>query len=150
MWEKGCPRVQANGGRHTSRKDQWWAGFVAAHSPEAGRHRIEYDDGDVELLKFNISDPASAQYWLTEVGPNDVGRRLSVLWKANMPRTTVDGRTQRVKRDLWYRGTLVALEGKRFAPDTPGNYFVSDAARVQYDDGDVELLDMGAHEFKWE
>ena len=53
----------------------------------------------------------------------------------------------------WYAGVISESRWHRFAAPHPKleleNKFVSDAAVIKYDDGDVELLDLNLHEYRY-
>jgi hypothetical protein len=51
-WRGGESRLQAAGGKQSTKKDSQWMGRVVAHHATAGVHRIEYDDGGVEIAEL--------------------------------------------------------------------------------------------------
>ena len=154
LWKADESRVQEKGNRQSSGKTQWWAGYVCAYNGSAGLHKVQYDDGERECLNLKML-MGCERFQETAFGPADVGRRVKILWPFNERRELLHSDKGSLRRHcnnhhgVWYEGIVAESKRHRFHKDTPRNYFVSDAAVINYDDGDVELLDLSTQRFQF-
>ena len=154
LWKADESRVQEKGNRQSSGKTQWWAGYVCAYNGSAGLHKVQYDDGERECLNLKMLMECG-RFQETAFGPADVGRRVKILWPFKERRELLHSDKGSLRRHcnnnngVWYEGIVAESMRHRFHKDTPRNYFVSDAAVINYDDGDVELLDLSTQRFQY-
>ena len=154
LWKAGESRTQERGNRQSSGKTQWWAGYVCAYNSAECLHKVQYDDGERECLNLQrLMD--CGRFQETAFGPADVGRRVKILWPFQERRELLHSDKGTLRRHcnkqpgVWYEGVVAECKRHRFHKDTPRNYFVSDAAVINYDDGDVELLDLSTQRFQY-
>ena len=154
-WMGGQQRTQEKGNTRSTGKDQWWGGYAALYNKGEKLWKVHYDDGERECLDLLDLELAGLAQWTT-FGPKDVGRRVQIYWPYKESRTllsSVNGTLKRHcndERGRWYLGVVAEAKRHRFFKDTPDNYFVSDAAVIKYDDGDVEILDLNKHRFQYD
>jgi len=154
LWRAGEARTQEKGNTQSSGKTQWWAGYVCAYNCTAGLHKVQYDDGERECLDLQKLMNCG-RFQETTFGPADVGRRVKILWPFQERRELLHSDKGSLRRHcnrepgVWYEGVVAECKRHRFHKDTPRNYFVSDAAVINYDDGDVELLDLSTQRFQY-
>lgn len=86
----------------------------------------------------------SVDFWPTEweFNPEDgfCGRRVRVLWKPNERRMQASGKSSRTCHSQWWGGFIAAM-----LPFQEGSM-----ARIHYDDGDIECLDLSDGSSQWE
>ncbi len=77
-----------------------------------------------------------------EFNPEDgfCGRRVRVLWKPEERRMQASGKTSRTMHSQWWGGFIAAM-----LPPHHGSL-----ARIHYDDGDIECLDLADGSSQWE
>ena len=166
LWRAREQRLQAAGNTRSTGKEQWWAGYVKASNPTRGLHMVQYDDGEVECLNLGKE---GTLHTIAEngFGPKDIGRRVEVFWAFQERHQLLSSKSGSTRRHCnassgkWYAGTISECRRHRFSgPEYSGedNYqnfkdvyqkFISDAAVIKYDDGDVELLDLNQYEFRY-
>ena len=154
-WIGGQQRTQEKGNTRSTGKDQWWGGYAALYNKGEKLWKVHYDDGERECLDLLDLELAGLAQWTT-FGPKDVGRRVQIYWPYQESRSllsSVNGSLKRHcndERGRWYGGTVAEAKRHRFFKDTPDNYFVSDAAVIKYDDGDVEILDLNKQRVQYD
>lgn len=154
LWKAGEQRTQEKGNNRSSSKTQWWAGYVASYNADMGLHKVQYDDGDCECLDLRLLADLG-RFQSTKFGPADVGRRVKILWPYRQSRHLLDSAKGSLRRHcnnefgVWYAGVISECKRHRFFAGEVNNYFVSDAAVIKYDDGDVELLDFSKQRFQY-
>ena len=154
-WIGGQQRTQEKGNTRSTGKDQWWGGYAALYNKGEKLWKVHYDDGERECLDLLDLELAGLAQWTT-FGPKDVGRRVQIYWPYKESRSllsSVNGSLKRHcndERGRWYGGTVAEAKRHRFFKDTPDNYFVSDAAVIKYDDGDVEILDLNKQRVQYD
>ena len=151
LWLGGEMRCQAAGNDRSTQKDQWWAGWVSYYNEEQGLHMVYYDDGEQECL-----DLSSTIHKFTNFGTRDIGRRVMIYWPFEERRQLLSSlkgtmcRWSNKPEGSWFPGFIAECRRVRFEPPKYSeNYFVSDAAIIKYDDGDVELLDLNRQQFRY-
>lgn len=156
LWRAGEQRVQSHGQSRSTGKDQWWAGVITLYNAAEGLHKVHYDDGEIECLDLQRCDHEMSIAFDVDFGPEDVGRRVDVFWAHEERHFLLSSQSGSQKRwcnkqeGVWYSGTITECRRTRFLPPKyPVNKFISDAAIIHYDDGDVELLDMQAAHFRY-
>ena len=128
--------------------------MYCAYNGSAGLHKVQYDDGERECLNLKMLMECG-RFQETAFGPADVGRRVKILWPFKERRELLHSDKGSLRRHcnnnngVWYEGIVAESKRHRFHKDTPRNYFVSDAAVINYDDGDVELLDLSTQRFQY-
>ena len=82
-----------------------------------------------------------------EFNPDDgfCGRRVRVLWKPEERRMQASGKTSRTVHSQWWGGFIAAM-----LPPSCGAFVPDLRARIHYDDGDIEILDLADGSSQWE
>ena len=117
----------------------WYGGVVELVEKRTGRVRVAYDDGEGELLDLEREDfrivsypdedlehpkkRAKTQDTMPNIDlPSLVGKRIEMFWAED---------------NAWYRGRITGI----VKPETG-------VVRVEYEDGDVEVLRVQSHKFR--
>ena len=162
QWRGGERRLQADGRFLSVRNGCAFPGLAVAYNARAGVHRVEYDDGGVELLDSDLlpshlprperpTPPpvppprpppqtrrlAAGLYAASEVDPDGwealaASWRVRVRWSGGESRRQAAGHLVRTERDTAWSGTVVARHAAR------------GLHRILYDDGAEELADLTA------